>query len=72
VGYPSSGIAKCCATSNVRAARNTIDWDPRRHYRTLFCGDHAAMERFLVGGLHTCAWNQQQDAGRPWAEAVAA
>ena len=25
-----------------------IDWDPRHLYRTLFCGDHAAMERFLA------------------------
>jgi 2-haloacid dehalogenase len=47
-----------------------IDWDPRHLYRTLFCGDHAAMERFL-SEVCTPAWNQQQDAGRPWAEAVA-
>jgi 2-haloacid dehalogenase len=47
-----------------------IDWDPRHLYRSLFCGDHAAMERFL-SEVCTPAWNQQQDAGRPWAEAVA-
>jgi 2-haloacid dehalogenase len=47
-----------------------IDWDPRHLYRSLFRGDHAAMERFL-SEVCTPAWNQQQDAGRPWAEAVA-
>ena len=48
-----------------------IDWDPRHLYRTLFRGDHAAMERFL-SEVCTPAWNLQQDAGRPWTEAVAA
>jgi 2-haloacid dehalogenase len=47
-----------------------IDRDPRHLYRSLFHGDHAAMERFL-SEVCTPAWNQQQDAGRPWAEAVA-
>jgi 2-haloacid dehalogenase len=47
-----------------------IDWNPRHLYRTLFCGDHAAMERFLAE-VCTPAWNLQQDAGRPWADAVA-
>lgn len=47
-----------------------IDWDPRHLYRTLFCGNHAAMEQFL-SEVCTPAWNLQQDAGRPWAEAVA-
>jgi 2-haloacid dehalogenase len=47
-----------------------IDWDPRHLYRSLFRGDHVAMERFL-SEVCTPAWNQQQDAGRPWAEAVA-
>ena len=42
-----------------------IDWDPRHLYRSLFRGDHAAMERFL-SEVCTPAWNQQQDAGRPW------
>jgi len=41
-----------------------IDWDPRHLYRSLFCGGHAAMERFL-SEVCTSAWNQQQDAGRP-------
>ena len=47
-----------------------IDWDPRHLYRSLFRGDQAAMERFL-SEVCTPAWNQQQDAGRPWTEAVA-
>jgi 2-haloacid dehalogenase len=46
-----------------------IDWNPRHLYRKLFPGDEAAMEYFLA---HVCndAWNVQQDAGRPFAEAI--
>jgi 2-haloacid dehalogenase len=46
-----------------------IDWNPRYLYRQLF-DDEAAMEHFLA---HVCngAWNERQDAGRPWHEAVA-
>jgi 2-haloacid dehalogenase len=46
-----------------------IDWDPRYLYRRLFT-DAAAMESFLAE-VTTPAWNAEQDAGRPWAEAVA-
>src|SRR6185312_6178554 len=46
-----------------------IDWNPRYLYRRLF-DDEAAMERFLAE-VCTGAWNEQQDAGRPWHEAVA-
>ncbi len=46
-----------------------VDWDPRYLYRTLF-DDESAMERFLAE-VCTPAWNLAQDAGRPWAEAVA-
>lgn len=46
-----------------------IDWNPRYLYRQLF-DDEAAMERFLAE-VCTGAWNERQDAGRPWAEAVA-
>lgn len=47
-----------------------IDWDPRHLYRQLF--DNAAeMEAFLAD-VATPAWNAEQDAGRPWADAVAA
>lgn len=47
-----------------------IDWNPRHLYRKLFGADEAAMEAFLQ---HVCnsAWNERQDRGRPWAEAVA-
>lgn len=48
-----------------------IDWDPRHLYRTLFEGDEARMEWFLAE-ICTPAWNAQQDAGRPWHDAVAA
>jgi 2-haloacid dehalogenase len=48
-----------------------IDWDPRYLYRSLFDGDEAAMEAFLAE-VTTPEWNQQQDAGRPWSEAVEA
>ena len=46
-----------------------IDWDPRYLYRQLFDGDEAGMERFLAE-VCTPAWNAEQDAGRPWTEAV--
>jgi 2-haloacid dehalogenase len=45
-----------------------IDWDPRHLYRRLF-DDEAAMERFLAE-VCTPAWNAEQDAGRPWSEAI--
>lgn len=46
-----------------------IDWNPRHLYRKLFA-DADGMESFFteVGLAH---WNEQQDAGRPFAEAVA-
>jgi 2-haloacid dehalogenase len=47
-----------------------VDWNPRYLYRRLFPGDPAGMERFLAE-VCTTEWNQRQDAGRPWAEAVA-
>lgn len=45
-----------------------IDWNPRHLYRQLF-DDEKAMEHFLreVCSQH---WNEQQDAGRPWREAI--
>ncbi|WP_430390575.1 HAD family hydrolase [Dyella sp. 20L07] len=45
-----------------------IAWDPRHLYRKLFA-DEEQMEWFL---REVCngAWNEQQDAGRPWAEAT--
>jgi 2-haloacid dehalogenase len=47
-----------------------VDWNPRYLYRRLF-DDEAAMERFLAE-VCTSHWNEQQDAGRPWREAIAA
>jgi HAD superfamily hydrolase (TIGR01509 family) len=47
-----------------------IDWNPRYLYRRMFNGDHGAMERFLTE-VCSPAWNLRQDAGRPFAEAVA-
>ena len=46
-----------------------IDWNPRYLYRKLFAEDTAAMEEFLAT-VCTPDWNLQQDAGRPWKEAV--
>jgi 2-haloacid dehalogenase len=46
-----------------------IDWDPRHLYRKLFDGDEVRMERFLAE-VCTQEWNERQDAGRPFAEAV--
>jgi 2-haloacid dehalogenase len=45
-----------------------IDWNPRHLYRKLFDGDTPAMEEFLAT-VCTESWNEQQDAGRPFADA---
>jgi len=47
-----------------------MDWNPRYLYRKLFPGDEAGMERFLAE-VGFSEWNQLQDAGRPFSEAVA-
>jgi len=47
-----------------------LDWNPRHLYRKLFAGDEAAMESFLAN-VCTPAWNERQDAGRSFADAVA-
>jgi 2-haloacid dehalogenase len=46
-----------------------IAWDPRRLYRQLI-HDETQREWFLREVCNS-AWNEQQDAGRPWAEATA-
>jgi 2-haloacid dehalogenase len=46
-----------------------IGWDPRRLYRQLL-NDDAQVEWFLREVCNS-AWNEQQDAGRPWTEATA-
>ncbi len=48
-----------------------LDWNPRYLYRKLFDGDEAAMEHFLAT-VCTTEWNEQQDAGRSFAEATRA
>jgi 2-haloacid dehalogenase len=45
-----------------------VDWNPRYLYRRLFT-DEAVMEHFLAT-VCTQAWNEEQDAGRPFCEAV--
>ena len=47
-----------------------LQWDPRFLYRKLFDGDEVAMERFLAT-VCTQEWNEHQDAGRSFANAVA-
>lgn len=47
-----------------------IDWNPRYLFRKLFAGDDARMEYFLTSVCHQ-GWNEKQDAGRPFAQAVA-
>jgi 2-haloacid dehalogenase len=47
-----------------------LQWDPRHLYRKLFPGDETAMETFLAE-VCTVEWNERQDAGRSFAEAVA-
>ena len=46
-----------------------VDWNPRYLYRQLV-NDAEAMERFL-SEICSPEWNERQDAGRPWREAVA-
>ncbi|MFG0669674.1 HAD family hydrolase [Pseudomonas sp. xss_1] len=46
-----------------------VDWNPRHLYRKIFRNDEAAMESFLSDVCNT-AWNEQQDRGRPWSEAI--
>jgi 2-haloacid dehalogenase len=45
-----------------------VDWNPRHLYRSLI-DDEAEMERFL-DEICNQAWNEQQDAGRPFKDAV--
>ncbi|QXH53506.1 HAD family phosphatase [Pseudomonas fakonensis] len=47
-----------------------VDWNPRHLYRKLFAGDEAAMEAFLAN-VCNAAWNERQDRGRPWSQAIA-
>jgi 2-haloacid dehalogenase len=47
-----------------------IDWNPRHLYRKLFPGDEAAMEEFLAN-VCTVEWNERQDAGRTFSDALA-
>ncbi|WP_339544649.1 HAD family hydrolase [Pseudomonas sp. RA_35y_Pfl2_P32] len=46
-----------------------IRWNPRNLYRKLFSDDEQAMETFLSEVCNT-DWNERQDAGRPWQEAI--
>jgi 2-haloacid dehalogenase len=46
-----------------------LRWDPRFLYRKLFAGDEAAMEDFLAN-VCTVEWNERQDAGRSFADAL--
>ncbi|MEP6943075.1 MAG: HAD family phosphatase [Betaproteobacteria bacterium] len=46
-----------------------LQWDPRHLYRKLFKGDDAAMEDFLAN-VCTEEWNECQDRGRSFADAV--
>jgi 2-haloacid dehalogenase len=46
-----------------------LQWNPRFLYRKLFAGDDEGMEDFLAT-VCTQAWNERQDAGRPFAAAI--
>ena len=46
-----------------------IEWDPRHLYRKMFASDERAMEAFL-SEVCSVEWNERQDAGRTFAEAV--
>jgi 2-haloacid dehalogenase len=62
-----SGVKRTVAVFDLGGV--LLDWNPRHLYRKLFAGDEAAMEHFLA---HVCTteWNQRQDAGRTFADAV--
>jgi len=45
-----------------------VDWNPRYLYRQMFL-DEGVMEHFLAT-VCTQAWNEEQDAGRPFLEGV--
>lgn len=45
-----------------------IDWNPRHLYSKLFA-DKTEMESFLTNVCHG-DWNEQQDAGRPFSQAI--
>ena len=47
-----------------------IDWNPRYLYRKVFNNQEEAVEKFL-NEVDFFEWNQLQDAGRPFYEAVA-
>ena len=47
-----------------------IDWDPRNLYSRYFTEEPQAMEDFLAE-ISFMEWNDQQDKGRPFTEAVA-
>ncbi len=46
-----------------------MDWDPRYLYRKLLNGDEQAVEQFLKE-VRFFEWNVQQDAGRPFHDAI--
>jgi len=46
-----------------------IDWNPENLYRKMFNGDEATMEYFL-SVVCPLEWNEQMDAGRPFADAI--
>lgn len=46
-----------------------IDWNPRHLFRKIF--DHTAEMEYFLREVCTSDWNEQQDAGRPLAEATA-
>ena len=48
-----------------------IDWDRRHLYKKMFNGRTAELDYFL-DNVCTLAWNAEMDAGRPFADAVAA
>ena len=48
-----------------------LEWNPRHLYRKLFASDETAMEHFLAT-VCTVEWNEEQDAGRSFADATEA
>ncbi len=64
---PASTVAPTVSVFDLGGV--LIDWNPRHLYRKLFEGNDAAMEHFLAT-VCTQTWNERQDAGRTFTEAV--
>jgi len=67
IARPSS---HCIDTIIFDLGNVLIQWDPRHLFRKIFGSDEVAMEHFL-SVVCTPEWNEEQDRGRLWKDAIA-